>query len=95
MIRVIEQQVSGSARRHGYGPESSPVPTVPKLSPSRVAGLAKTMSVPEFCTINSVVRMAKAFPCGVLPSITPMYTLAGWRQLRMMSSFLSRSASLG
>ena len=25
-----EQQVSGSARRHGYGPESSPVPTVPK-----------------------------------------------------------------
>src|SRR5450756_2399032 len=25
-----EQQVSGSARRHGYGPESSAVPTVPK-----------------------------------------------------------------
>ena len=37
-----EQQVSGSARRHGYGPLSSPVPTVPKNA--LFAGVSGTRS---------------------------------------------------
>ena len=37
-----EQQVSGSARRHGYGPESSAVPTVPKNA--LFAGVSGTRS---------------------------------------------------
>ena len=55
-----EQQVRGSARRHGHGPESSPVPTVPKNA--LFAGVSGILS--------SVPSSDPAFSGLLLPMVT-------------------------
>ena len=80
-----EQQVSGSARRHGYGPESSPVPTVPKNA--LFAGVSGTRS--------SVPSSAPAFSGLFVPMVTTPGQPRSWCSRQAEPSTRSRNSSSG
>ena len=80
-----EQQVSGSARRHGYGPESSPVPTVPKNA--RFAGVSGTRT--------SVPSSDPAFSGPCFPMVTAPGQPRPWCSRQAEPSTRSRSSSRG
>ena len=63
-----EQQVSGRARAHGHGPESSPVPTVPKNA--LFAGVSGTLT--------SVPSSDPAFSGLLLPMVTAPAQPRSW-----------------
>src|SRR5437016_868701 len=80
-----EQQVSGSARRHGYGPLSSPVPTLPKNA--LFAGVSGTRS--------SVPSSDPAFSGLVFPMVTAPGQPRPWCSRQAGPSTRSRKSSSG